>query len=104
MGWILVILASLFEVVGILGLKKFSSEKNLNNGILLFVGFIGSLTLLYSAFNYIQMSIAYSVWVGIGTASAVILNMFFFNEPKNMGRILSLILIIIGVVGLKAVS
>lgn len=50
------------------------------------------------------MSIAYSVWVGIGTASAVVLNMVFFNEPKNMGRILSLILIIIGVVGLKAVS
>jgi len=47
---------------------------------------------------------AYAVWIGIGTAGAVLINMIFFNESKSTGKILSVILIVIGVVGLKYVS
>lgn len=104
MGWLFVLLASCLEVVGVVGLKKFSMEKNVWNTVLFLGGFTLSFTLLYTSFNYIQMSVAYSVWVGLGTAAAVLINMIFFNESKRVDRIIGLVIIIVGVVGLKLVS
>ncbi|HJE20030.1 MAG TPA: multidrug efflux SMR transporter [Aliicoccus persicus] len=104
MGWIYVILAALFEIVGVVGLNKFTHHKNVINTIIFFGGFLSAFVFLYASFNYLPVSIAYAVWVGIGTSSAVLINMIFFNESRNIGRIISLVIIIVGVTGLKAVS
>lgn len=104
MGWLFVIIAAAFELVGVIGLKKFSERKTLINAAYFFGGFGASFVFLYSALNYLQLSVAYAVWIGIGTAGAVLVNMLFFNESKSMGRIISLIIIVVGVTGLKAVS
>ncbi len=104
LGWILVILAAGFEFLGVIGLKKYSEVKNVFNGFIYLLGFGGAFAFLYFAFDYLQVSIAYAVWIGIGTAGAVVINMIFFGESKSMGRIASVILIVIGVVGLKFVS
>ncbi len=104
LGWILVIFAAAFEFLGVIGLKKYSEEKNLLNGFYYLLGFGSAFAFLYFAFDYLQVSIAYAVWIGIGTAGAVLINMVFFGESKSMGRIVSVILIVIGVVGLKFVS
>lgn len=104
MGWLFVFIAALFEVIGVIGLKKFSLNKSILNWLMFFGGFGGSFAFLYTSFDYLQVSIAYAVWIGIGTSAAVLVNMIFFNESKSIGRIISLIIIVIGVVGLKAVS
>ncbi|PID14216.1 hypothetical protein CSV63_14105 [Sporosarcina sp. P34] len=44
------------------------------------------------------------MWIGVGTAGAVLINRLFFGESKSAGRGVSLTLIVIGVVGLKALS
>lgn len=104
MGWLLVIAAALMETVGVIGLKRYSGRKSLLNAILFFGGFGASFVLLYQSFRYIQLSIAYAVWIGLGTAAAVLVNMLFFGESRNTARLLSLAVIVVGVVGLKAVS
>jgi len=104
MGWILIILAALSEIIGVVGLRFYSQHKTLRNLILYIGGFGVSFALLYASFNYLQLSIAYVVWVGIGTVGAVLVNIIFFGESKNLSRIISIIAIIIGVAGLKAVS
>lgn len=104
LGWTLVILAAGFEFIGVIGLKKYSEEKTAWNGFLYLLGFFSAFALLYFSFKYLQVSVAYAVWIGIGTAGAVLINMIFFGESKSIGRIVSVILIVIGVVGLKAVS
>lgn len=104
MGWFFVFLAAAFELVGVIGLKKFSQRKSLINTVLFFGGFGMSFAFLYASLNYLQLSIAYAVLVGVGTAGAVLVNMIFFNESKSKGRIISLIIIVVGVTGLKAVS
>jgi len=104
MGWLFVFIAALLELVGVIGLKKYSLRKSIFNLLMFFGGFGGSFAFLYASFNYLQVSIAYAVWVGIGTSTAVLVNMIFFNESKNVGRIISLMIIVVGVVGLKAVS
>lgn len=104
MGWIFVCLAAISEIAGVVGLKIFSDKKTATSGALYYGGFAASFFFLYHSFNYLQVSISYAVWIGIGTAGAVLINMFIFNEPKSTQRFLSVCLIVIGVVGLKAVS
>ncbi len=104
MGWMYVLFAAISEVVGTAGLKMYSQQKTLTHGSIYFGGFAASFAFLYLSFNYLQVSIAYAVWIGIGTAGAVLINMIFFGESKNKVRLLSLLLIIISVTGLKAVS
>ncbi|MBS4192689.1 multidrug efflux SMR transporter [Bacillus sp. FJAT-49705] len=104
MGWLFVFIAAASEIAGAIGLKLYSQQKTLKNGLLYLGGFGASFVFLYASFNYLQVSIAYAVWIGIGTAGAVILNMLLLGESKSRGRIVSVALIIIGVVGLKALS
>jgi paired small multidrug resistance pump len=104
MGWFFVILAGTCEIIGAAGLKLYSQQKTLRNGALYLGGFSASFAFLYTAFHYLQISIAYAVWIGIGTAGAVLINMFLFGESKNLGRMVSVVLIIIGVIGLRVLS
>ncbi|ETT86650.1 SMR family transporter [Viridibacillus sp. FSL R5-0477] len=104
MGWIFVFLAAMSEIVGVIGLKLYSQNKTIRNLILYVGGFGLSFALLYTSFNYLQLSIAYAVWIGIGTVGAVLINMILFGESKSVARIISIIAIVIGVAGLKAVS
>ncbi|WP_188208133.1 DMT family transporter [Alkalibacillus aidingensis] len=104
MGWVFIACAAIFEMVGVVGLKLFSQVKKLIHGVLFFGGFALSFLFLYQSFNFVQISIAYAVWVGLGTAGAVVINMIFFDEPRSINRIMSVILIVIGVTGLKLVS
>ncbi len=97
-------MAAASEITGAAGLKLYSQRKTIRNGILYIGGFGLSFAFLYASFHYLQVSIAYAVWVGIGTAGAVLINMFLFGESKNFWRIISVILIIIGVMGLEALS
>lgn len=101
MGWIILLFAAIMEVVGVMGLKLFSMKKSSLNLLIFVGGFTASYILLYLSLEYLNMSIAYSVWAGTGTAGAVILSMILFNETKSFIRILSVTLVIIGVVGLK---
>ncbi|MCJ7840116.1 multidrug efflux SMR transporter [Lederbergia sp. NSJ-179] len=104
MGWVYVFLAAVSEICGTLGLKMYSQKKTWKNGVLYLGGFGASFVFLYQAFDYLQVSVAYAVWIGIGTAGAVLVNMIFFGEPRNRARMISVLLIVIGVTGLKAVS
>lgn len=104
MGWMFIFFASVSEIGGVMGLKMFSENKNLRNGLLYLGGFALSFTFLYTSLGYLQLTVAYAVWTGVGTAGAVLVNMLLFGESRSMGRIFSVVLIIAGVVGLKTIS
>ncbi|WP_050180480.1 DMT family transporter [Domibacillus robiginosus] len=104
MGWLFVLAASIAEITGVIGLRLFSNKKGWKNFILYIGGFGLSFILLYNSFQYLQLSVAYAVWVGVGTVGAVSVNILFFGESKDISRIVSMGAIIIGVIGLKAVS
>ncbi len=84
MGWIFVLLAASAELVGVWGLNLFSQKRNLKNGILYFGGLGLSFALIYLSFKYLPVSIAYAVFTGLGTAGAVLINMFFFWGFKKL--------------------
>lgn len=104
MGWFYVFLAAASEMLGVVGLKKYSQKKSIWSAVLYGGGFGAAFAFLYMSFKYLQVSVAYAVWIGIGTAGAVLINMIFFGESRSRGRMISVAFIVIGVVGLKALS
>ena len=100
MGWLFILTAAIFEVVGAIGLKLYSQQKSWFRLMLYWGGFLVSFTLFYFSLQYLDLSIVYPVWVGLGTSGAVLTNMFIFKEPKNFTRIFGLTVIIIGIIGL----
>ena len=100
MGWLFILTAAIFEVVGAIGLKLYSQQKSLFRLMLYWGGFFVSFSLFYFSLKYLDLSIVYPVWVGLGTSGAVLANMFIFKEPKNFSRIFGLTVIVVGIVGL----
>ena len=104
MGWLFIISAAFCEIAGTCGLKLFSQQKTFPHFGLFVGGFFFSFLLMYCSLQYLTISTAYTVWVGLGTAGAVLFNMVVFGESKNRNRLLSLFMIIIGVIGLKILA
>ncbi|MEH7012909.1 multidrug efflux SMR transporter [Neobacillus niacini] len=103
MDWLLLIIGGLFEVVGVIGIKRTAEKNNLINNLILIAGFVMSFQLLVRAMETIPLSTAYAVWTGIGTVGAAVVGMVFFKESKSWLRLACILGIIFSVVGLKLV-
>ncbi len=60
-----------------------------------------SMGLLGVAMKSLPVGTAYAVWVGIGMVGAAVLGILLFDEPANASRIISLLMIVAGIIGLK---
>jgi quaternary ammonium compound-resistance protein SugE len=60
-----------------------------------------SFTLLSTALRDLPVGTAYAVWTGIGAAGTAIVGMWLLGDPVGTVRILSIVLIVAGVVGLN---
>lgn len=54
--------------------------------------------------RHISLGTAYTVWTGIGVLGTTIYGIFFFNESKEFLRIFFIILILIGIIGIRLIS
>ena len=98
--WFFLIAAILLEVAGTLAMKLSDGFTKLIPSIMLFVFYAASFTALTFSLKKIDLSIAYTVWAGVGTALIALLGIVYFREPLTVVKALSICLIIIGVVGL----
>ncbi|MEO2259210.1 multidrug efflux SMR transporter [Paenibacillus amylolyticus] len=104
MNWVFLILAGVFEMVGVLMINKLLKDRNLISLVLLVVGFGLSFLFLSIAMETLPMGTAYAVWTGIGASGGAILGMVFYGEPRNALRILFIAMVLGSAVGLKLVS
>jgi small multidrug resistance pump len=101
MTWIYLALAILLEVAGTTCMKLSDGFTKMVPSILLFVFYTLSFGMLTLALKRIDVSIAYAVWSGVGTALIATIGVLWFREPMTALKLISLALIIIGVVGLN---
>ena len=101
MAWIILVLAGSFEVGWAIGLKYTEGFTRLWPTLWTALAMIISLWLLGIAMKSLPVGTAYSVWVGVGAVGTVILGIVLLGEPANAGRLISVALIIIGIIGLK---
>ncbi|MFA5683299.1 MAG: quaternary ammonium compound efflux SMR transporter SugE [Lysobacteraceae bacterium] len=104
MAWILLVIAGLFEVGWAIGLKYAEGFTRLWPSVWTVASMAISMYLLALAMKSLPIGTAYAVWVGIGAVGTAILGIFLFDEAASVGRLLSLLLIVAGIVGLKLAS
>ena len=101
MTWLFLVLAILLEVAGTTCMKLSEGFTRLTPSILLFVFYTLSFGMLTLALKRIDVSVAYAVWSGVGTALIATIGVLWFKEPMTALKLISLALILIGVVGLN---
>jgi quaternary ammonium compound-resistance protein SugE len=104
MAWVVLVLAGLFEIGWAIGLKYTEGFTRLWPSVGTVAAMIVSLGLLGIAMKSLPVGTAYAVWVGVGAVGTAILGIVLFGESANAGRIASLALIMLGIVGLKLAS
>ena len=104
MAWIWLTLAGLLEVVWATGLKYTEGFTRLVPSVITVGAMVASVYLLGAAVRTIPIGTGYAVWTGIGAVGVAILGMVLFNEPKALARIVSILLIVAGIAGLKMVT
>ncbi|MFB6466739.1 DMT family transporter [Cytobacillus sp. Hz8] len=100
-NWIKVFIAALFEVIWVIGLKHADGFWTwAGTTVAIIISFMG----LIMAGKKLPIGTVYAVFVGLGTAGTVISEILFFGEPFKMSKILLIILLLVGVIGLKLVT
>lgn len=100
MGWLLLSIAIALEVAATSSLKAAGDGSKLAL-VVVVVGYVGSLGLLAVVVRHLDVSIAYAVWAGVGTAAVALVGVWFLGEPATAIKVASIALIIVGVVGLN---
>ena len=101
MHWIYLLAAGLLEIVWAVGLKFTQGWTRLGPSLGTALAMAASFFLLARAIQVIPMGTAYAVWTGIGAAGIAAVGMLFYGEPASPLRILCVVLIVTGIVGLK---
>ena len=104
MAWIYLVVAGLFECGWAIGLKYTNGFTKLIPSLLTVSAMAISFWLLSVAMKTIPVGTAYAVWTGIGAVGVAILGMILLGESRDIMRIICLLLIVSGIVGLKLVS
>ena len=104
MAWIWLTLAGLLEIVWAVGLKYTDGFSRLVPSVITGAAMLASVYFLALAVRTIPIGTGYAVWTGIGAVGVAILGMILFNEPRDLLRIGSILLIVAGIAGLKLLS
>ena len=103
-GWVLLIVAIVLEVAGTTNTKLSEGFSKLIPSVLVLFFYALSIVALTFAVNRLDVSVAYAVWSGMGTALVAMIGMWFFQESLTTTKVIALGLIIVGVAMLHLAS
>jgi quaternary ammonium compound-resistance protein SugE len=104
MAWAFLFLAGVFEITWAIALKySHGFTRPLPVGVVFAAGF-ASFYLLALAAEKLPIGTAYAVWTGIGAVGTAALGMILFGEARNLARLVSILLIVAGIAGLRFFS
>ncbi|MDR7273420.1 DMT family transporter [Catenuloplanes atrovinosus] len=101
MAWLVLVLSGVLETVWAIALEKSDGFSRWLPSSIFGVALVLSMAGLGYALRTIPVGTGYAVWVGIGAAGTAIVGMTMLGESASLPRILSLLLVVAGVVGLK---
>ena len=104
MAWLYLLLAGLLEIAWAVGLKYTEGFTRLWPSLWTGAAMILSMLLLALAVKSLPIGTAYAVWTGIGAVGTAVLGILLFGEPREVTRLLCVLLIVAGIVGLKLTS
>lgn len=104
MHWLILIISGLFEAVWATALGRSEGLTRLTPTLVFIGGLLLSMVGLAYAMRELPTGTAYAVWVGIGATVTVLYAMATGTEPVSLLKVLFLLMIVAGIVGLKVTS
>jgi small multidrug resistance pump len=101
LAWIYLSAAIATEVVGTVFLRYTDGFTRPAPSLLVLATYAASLWLTALALRELEISLAYAVWAGVGTAAVAVIGMAALGESVNALKLASIALVIGGVVGLN---
>jgi small multidrug resistance pump len=96
--WIYLLIAILTEVVGTTMMKVSQGLTRLVPSVTMFVMYAVSFVFMAFALKKIEVSTAYAIWSGLGTALIATIGIVAFRESFSIPKLLGIVMIIGGVV------
>lgn len=104
MAWAWLALAGVLEVVWAVALKHSEGFTRAAPSLLFVVAGILSFAFLAQALKSIPLGTGYAVWTGIGAVGTAIYGIAWLGEATDALRLVSIVLIVAGIAGLKLAS
>ncbi|HNS01918.1 MAG TPA: multidrug efflux SMR transporter [Anaerolineae bacterium] len=104
MAWVYLFVGIVLEVIGTISMKLSQGLTRPGYSVAMFVCYGLSLAAIALALKKLDVSLVYAIWAGLGTALIAAIGIFWFHEPVNLLKVVSIALIVAGVVGLGLVG
>jgi quaternary ammonium compound-resistance protein SugE len=104
MAWALLSIAGTLEIAFAFGMKWSDGFTRLIPSLFTAVTGLSSVFLLSISLRTLPLGTGYAVWTGIGAAGTAILGIALLGDPAAPVRMLCILIILSGVIGLRLVS
>lgn len=104
MQWIMLILAGVFEVTWAVSMKYSNGFTVVLPTVVTVIGYILSAVFLSIALKRLPLGTAYAMWTGFGIVGTSVLGIFLFQEKLSVPQVICVLLIVVGIIGLKVLS
>jgi quaternary ammonium compound-resistance protein SugE len=101
MAWVYLIIAGCFEISWTVGLKYTQGFTRFWPSVLTGLAIAASMFFLAQAVRTLPIGTGYAVWTGIGVVGTAACGIVLFAESAALGRLVSIALIVIGIIGLR---
>jgi small multidrug resistance pump len=101
MKWIYLSLGILFEIIALVYMKKSDGFTKLYPILFVFLFYSLALGCLILVLKRMDTSLAYAIWASAGIFLMALVGIVWLNEPVTIIKVVSMILIMLGVIGLE---
>lgn len=101
MKWFYLSLGILFEIIALIFMKKSEGFTKLFPILFVFLFYSLALGCLILVLRKMDTSVAYAIWASAGIFIIALVGMIFLKEPVTIVKIVSMLLILLGVIGLE---
>lgn len=101
-AWLLLVVSGLLDVAWAVSMKYAEGYTRLGWSLVSLILLAAFVYLLGRVLAVLPVGSAYAIWTGIGAAGTVLLGILLFGESLSLARIGGVILVVLGIVLLKA--
>lgn len=98
--WTSLAIAIIFGVLGTIAMKVSHGLEHVKPAVSLAIFYTISFVAMTFTLKYLQLSVVYAIWSGVGTILVAIVGIVYFNESLSPRKVLFLLLIVLGVTGI----
>lgn len=104
MNWLYLVLAIVFETTGTTALKLSNGFSILLPSVAVVISYTLCFLFLSFALKTIEMGVAYAIWGALGILLISVIGIVFLHESVSVLKVVSILLIVLGTVGLRLAS